>query len=209
MKKDTIGNKFKQFKWPIYMLFALIAFPLVMVGADTLLSPLLMAFTNTTPMKLSQDDVTKLLKYCAGSEGDFTTLKNIGSNVQISSNTFSAYLSSYITNLENAFSAMKTEMNRTDADPKQFGIIAVHFENLLTSLKKIQTFVNTGLEQDFTKFNSLLHSWDGNIGSGKFLSTEETVIVQKIIDNLNDFTRTFDDLTTLKDKLGDTYCEVG
>jgi predicted PurR-regulated permease PerM len=211
VKKGPIANKFKQFKWPLYMFFALIAFPIIMIISDSLLSPLLMAFTSTAPIKLMSIDVSNLNSYCLGNSDncDFQLLATIGSKVQVGGSFLQNYLDTYVTNLNKAIDKMQAEMAKGDDAKQEFGILATYLGDLKVSITKVQSYVDKDLAALQGKINNFFTSLGMIPSQGIFMTKEESDTIHGFINSLNDFSSSFYDLSTLSDKMGSSYCDVG
>jgi hypothetical protein len=136
------------------MVLVLTLTPAVLIIADSFMGALLSGMDGTTPRKLSVDDVANLKRFFiseTGSQADFNQLITM----QTSCSDVLGTLNSVKTLIDEAIN----KINQYSADDDyNFGIIKTYLQYAQDHINTIQTYMNSGMQNDFNSTLSMINS---------------------------------------------------
>jgi hypothetical protein len=191
------------------MFGVLIFTPIIMIIGDTLLSSLLMAFTNSAPHKLSPTDVSNLESYMFNGGGDYDVFARIGS-VTITYVDGSDTLLKLIGDLHINVDEAITTINNSP-DDVAYGMLGMYLIDLQTDISNIQAYLQSGLSIDHNSmYNLVFNTWGTNVPeNGMFISDDNIKIINTISTNLTNFQGSMLDLQDQLGFLNSDQCKQG
>jgi hypothetical protein len=146
---------FLALKWPLIMVLALTLTPPILIIADSFMGALLSGMDGTAPRKLSITDVQNLNTFFISnaqySSADFNQLVTM----QSSCSSIFGTLNSVKGLIDEAISKIK---QYSSDDDYSFGIISTYLLNAQTHINAIQTYMNSGLQNDFNSTLTMVNS---------------------------------------------------